>query len=118
VVESHPVALAQCEQFFVEHPRLKPHRHEDTAGSVRAVVLAAMCIARPSRGGVPAEIYGGTILAEHLEDNAENYTRFWLLPPSPDPNRKTRTSFAVLSSWTRPGALLHALEPFGAGNII
>ena len=40
VVESHPVALAQCEQFFSDHPRLKRVATEDTAGSVRDVVRA------------------------------------------------------------------------------
>jgi prephenate dehydratase len=40
VVESHPVALAQCEQFFSAHPRLKRIATEDTAGSVRDVVAS------------------------------------------------------------------------------
>src|SRR5580700_8651475 len=31
-VESHPVALAQCEQFFIAHPQLKRIPAEDTAG--------------------------------------------------------------------------------------
>jgi hypothetical protein len=38
VVESHPVALAQCEHFFSAHPRLRRIATEDTAGSVRDVV--------------------------------------------------------------------------------
>ena len=32
-VESHPVALAQCEEFFRSHPLLKRIATEDTAGS-------------------------------------------------------------------------------------
>ncbi|MBZ5502433.1 MAG: hypothetical protein LAN59_09350 [Acidobacteriia bacterium] len=40
VVESHPVALAQCERFFSAHPQLKRIATEDTAGSVRDVVRA------------------------------------------------------------------------------
>src|SRR5208283_1194697 len=38
VAESHPVALAQCERFFAEHPRIKQVAGEDTAGSVRKVM--------------------------------------------------------------------------------
>ena len=82
VVESHPVALAQCEQFFIEHPRLKRIATEDTAGSVRAVVQAGDVTRAAIAGRRAAELYGGTILREHLEDNRENYTRFWLLSPS------------------------------------
>ncbi len=117
VVESHPVALAQCEQFFVEHPRLKRIATEDTAGSVRAVMLAGDVQRAAIAGRRAAEIYGGTILREHLEDNAENYTRFWLLSPSQtEPENADKLSlFFQLDH--RPGALLHALEPFAQRNI-
>jgi prephenate dehydratase len=117
VVESHPVALAQCEQFFVEHPRLKRIATEDTAGSVRAVMLAGDVQRAAIAGRRAAEIYGGTILREHLEDNAENYTRFWLLSPSQtEPEDADKLSlFFQLDH--RPGALLHALEPFAQRNI-
>ena len=37
-VASHPVALAQCEQFFAAHPALKRIAAEDTAGSVREIL--------------------------------------------------------------------------------
>jgi prephenate dehydratase len=117
VVESHPVALAQCEQFFVEHPRLKRIATEDTAGSVRAVMLAGDVHRAAIAGRRAAELYGGTILREHLEDNAENYTRFWLLSPSQaEPENADKLSlFFQLDH--RPGALLHALEPFARRNI-
>ena len=84
VVESHPVALAQCEQFFSANPGLKRVVAEDTAGSVRAVVRAGDRTRAAIAGRRAAEIYGGVILREHLEDNSENYTRFLLLSPSPD----------------------------------
>src|SRR5712691_7968015 len=38
IVESHPVALAQCEHFFAAHPTLRRIATEDTAGSVARVV--------------------------------------------------------------------------------
>ena len=41
IVESHPVALAQCELFFGAHPHLKRIATQDTAGSVRDVTAAA-----------------------------------------------------------------------------
>ena len=39
-VESHPVALAQCERFFAENPQIRRVVAEDTAGSVNNVVRA------------------------------------------------------------------------------
>ena len=117
VVESHPVALAQCEHFFSEHPRLKRIATEDTAGSVREVVLAGDLTRAAIAGRRAAEIYGGVILREHLEDNSKNYTRFWLLSPSQsEPENADKLSlFFQLDH--RPGALLHALEPFAQRGI-
>ena len=81
-VESHPVALAQCEQFFIMHPRLKRIPAEDTAGSVREIIR----VADPTRAAIASEraagLHGAQILQEHLEDDRENYTRFFLLAPS------------------------------------
>jgi prephenate dehydratase len=117
VVESHPVALAQCEHSFIEHPRIKRIATEDTAGSVREVVLAGDPTRAAIAGRRAAEIYGGSILREHLEDNTENYTRFWLLSPSQgEPEGADKLSlFFQLDH--RPGALLRALEPFARRGI-
>ena len=117
VVESHPVALAQCEQFFSEHPRLKRIATEDTAGSVREVVRAGDRTRAAIAGRRAADLYGGVILREHLEDNCENYTRFLLLcatSGSPDTADKLSLVFQLDH---RPGALHRALEPFGCRNL-
>ena len=81
-VESHPVALAQCKRFFEEHPQLKVIPSDDTAGSVAQVIGRGDQTRAAIAGRRAAEIYGGIILREHLEDKAENYTRFLLLEHS------------------------------------
>ena len=117
VVESHPVALAQCERFFRANPRLKRVATLDTAGSARDVVRAN----DPSRAAIAgkraAEIYGGAILRERLEDNRENYTRFFLLSPSAAVPGNADKMSLVFQLDHRPGALLHALEPIARRNI-
>jgi prephenate dehydratase len=117
VVESHPVALAQCELFFRAHPQLKRIATQDTAGSARDVVRAGDPTRAAVAGRRAAEIYGGKILKEHLEDNRENYTRFLLLSPSADGAEKADKLSLVFQLDHRPGALLHALEPFARRNI-
>jgi prephenate dehydratase len=117
VVESHPVALAQCEQFFSVNPRLKRVVTEDTAGSVRAVVRAGDRTRAAIAGRRAAEIYGGAILREHLEDNSENYTRFLLLSASPDSVENADKLSLVFQLDHRPGALVHSLEPFAKRNL-
>src|SRR5258707_5277812 len=82
-VSSHPMALAQCEKFFLSHPQLKRVPAEDTAGSVRDVLASGDKSAAGIAGRPAAIRYGGVILSECLQDNAENYTRFVLLMPVP-----------------------------------
>ncbi len=80
-VASHPMALAQCERFFVSHPELKRVPAEDTAGSVRDVLASGDRSAAGIAGRQAATRYGGVILSESIQDNAENFTRFALLVP-------------------------------------
>ncbi len=112
VVESHPVALAQCEKFFSANPRLKRIATEDTAGSVRDVLRSGDRTRAAIAGRRAAETYGGVILREHLEDNRENYTRFFLLSPSTAPIENANKLSLVFELDHRPGALFHALSPF------
>jgi len=117
VVESHAVALAQCEQFFSAHPWLKRIATEDTAGSVREVVRAGDRARAAIAGRRAAQIYGGAILREHLEDNRENYTRFLLLSASSAAPENADKLSLVFELDHRPGALLRALEPFAHRNV-
>jgi prephenate dehydratase len=117
VVESHPVALAQCEQFFSAHPRIKRIATEDTAGSVRDVVGSGDRSRGAIAGRRAAEIYGGAILREHLEDNCENYTRFLLLSESAASAEDADKLSLVFQLDHRPRALHNALEPFARRNV-
>jgi prephenate dehydratase len=115
-VSSHPMALAQCERFFAEHPHLKRVPAEDTAGSVREILARGDLTCAAIAGRLAADRYGGKILAESIEDNPENFTRFVLLRPaaqakqfaSPD----ARKMSIAMRLAHRPGSLLASLEPF------
>ena len=120
-VASHPMALAQCERFFAAHPQWKRVPAEDTAGSVREVFSGEDKSRAAIAGRRAAEHYHGVILAESIQDNAENFTRFVLLVPeneaaawlSPDA-RKVSLAMRLAH---RPGALLASLEPFAKHGV-
>ena len=78
-VQSHPIALAQCQRFFAEHPRLKAVIADDTAGSVAEVVRLGDSSRAAIAGRRAAELYGGSIIRESIQDRPENFTRFVLL---------------------------------------
>lgn len=75
-VNSHPVALAQCREFLMRHPKLKIVETEDTAGSAETIERehlrghAAIC------SKYAAEMYGMKVLEEGIETNKHNFTRF------------------------------------------
>jgi prephenate dehydratase len=78
-VESHPAALAQCQRFFGEHPLIERVEADDTAASVARIVSSGDRTRAAIASRRAAEIYGGCIIKENLEDDPENYTRFILL---------------------------------------
>jgi len=120
-VASHPMALAQCERFFSTHPDLKRVPAEDTAGSVRDVISGGDKSAAGIAGRRAAEQYRGVILAEDIQDNAENFTRFVLLVPEKDAaawlSSEARKISLAMRLAHRPGALLASLEPFAKHNV-
>jgi prephenate dehydratase len=88
-VFSHPVALAQCRRFLAAHPRMEAFAAYDTAGSVKQLVELRDRRAAAIASEAAARYYGANILAAGIEDNPENYTRFFLVRRSaqatPDP---------------------------------
>ena len=78
-VLSHPVALRQATLFFAAHPLIRIVEAPDTAGAARMVAIrrepSVAAIAAPWA----ARHYGLVILAEGIEDRADNATTFVLL---------------------------------------
>ncbi len=78
-IQSHPMALAQCTDFFDKHKHIKATESFDTA-------LSAKEIAEENKQGIAtigctmaAEIYNLEILESSIENNKENYTRFLII---------------------------------------
>ncbi len=113
IVESHPVALAQCAGFFEAHRAIEPHTTYDTAGSAREIAAAGDL----TRGALASEgagrRYGLEVLARNVEDRPDNQTRFLTLArqsPTPAAGTTVRTMLALTTA-NRPGALLRVLSP-------
>lgn len=123
-VYSHPVALAQCERFLRANPQLDVAPAYDTAGSVKMVVENDRKDEAAIAGATAAKVYGAHIIAEAIEDNVKNFTRFLLLARANDApaisisatagKRKTSIVFRVAN---RPGALFRSLAAFALRDI-
>ena len=89
---SHPVALAQCEKFFRQHTAIQPVPVYDTAGAVEIVIKQGDRDAAAIATRRAAEVYGGVIVAEAIQDHLENYTRFLLITPASAPGPAVSTN--------------------------
>ena len=111
-VFSHPVALAQCRRFLAQHPRMEAFAFYDTAGSVKQLVEVRDRHAAAIASEAAAHYYGAQILQAGIEDNPENFTRFFLVRRTRDAvtdplSNKISISFSVEN---RPGSLVAALN--------
>ncbi len=123
-VHSHPVALAQCERFLRAHPQLEVIPAYDTAGSVREIVRDQRAAEAAIAGVEAANFYGAQIVAESIEDNPQNFTRFLLLARPEDAARipttatgRARKISLVVRLANRPGSLFRALAALALRDI-
>jgi prephenate dehydratase len=115
-VFSHPVALAQCRRFLANHPRMESFAFYDTAGSVKQLVELRDRHAAAIASEAAAYHYGAQILESGIEDNPENFTRFFLVRRTVDAvtdpeSNKISLAFSVEN---RPGSLVSALSELSA----
>lgn len=110
-VFSHPVALAQCRRFLAGHPYMESFAFYDTAGSVKQLVELQDGEAAAIASKAAAAFYGAEILRENIEDNPENYTRFFLVRRAQDAVNEPGANKMSLafSLENRPGSLVSAL---------
>lgn len=114
-VYSHPVALNQCHDFFAQNKQIEKEAFYDTAGSVKMVMETKPPATAAIASDLAAKIYKGRILKRGIEDDRQNYTRFFLLeragskPRAGKSSRPWKTSL-VFTTHNIPGALFRALS--------
>ncbi len=115
---SHPVALQQCHGFFRDHPGIEAVVAYDTAGSVRDLLEGRGDYDAAIGSALAAELYGGEVLLDHIEDDPANFTRFLAVAreayPTPGDGAKTSIAFTVPH---RPGSLHEALGFFARRGV-
>jgi prephenate dehydratase len=123
-VYSHPVALNQCRTFFEQNPNVAKTPFYDTAGSVKMLMEKRLPASAAIASETAAKIYGAKILKRSIEDDRENYTRFFLLrkpstakrkPTERETGRwKTSIAFTIRNV---PGGLFRSLSAFSLRDL-
>ncbi len=115
---SHPQALGQCRHYLRAHDII-PVAYADTAAAAAYVAQHddphAAAIAPP----LAAQIYGLQPIANAIEDEDHNMTRFVLLAPEatvPEANGPTMTTF-IFEVKNVPAALYKAMGGFATNGV-
>ncbi|KAJ7957265.1 Arogenate dehydratase [Quillaja saponaria] len=117
-VLSHPQALAQCENTLTRLGLVR-EAVDDTAGAAKHVAFHKLQDAGAVASFTAATIYGLNILAQDIQDDSDNVTRFLMLarePIIPGTHRPFKTSI-VFSLEEGPGVLFKALAVFALRQI-
>ena len=124
-VFSHPVALNQCLDFFAKNPQIERIPFYDTAGSVKMITEDGLEDAGAIASAVAADIYQAHILKKSIEDDRQNFTRFFLLR-RPGRGRRNSTGCGdgaqcktslVFTMRNVPGALFRAMAAFALRDL-
>jgi prephenate dehydratase len=118
-VESHVHALGQCRNI-IRKLGIKPIVAGDTAGSARIIAERGDKSAAAIASRLAAEIYGLDILAEDVEDEAHNTTRFVVL--AREEKWATQGSGPLVTSFVFrvrniPAALYKAMGGFATNGV-
>lgn len=115
-VTSHPQALGQCQAFLKQHlPGAAVVPAYDTAGAAKLLAEGGDARTAAIASRRAGEVYGLAVLAEGIETNAQNYTRFLVLAPEPavpPAGADAKTSLAFTFRANVPGALFKSLAVF------
>lgn len=118
-VLSHPVALAQCERFLRGLAGVEAVAFYDTAGAAAEVAARNDAAVGAVAGALAARRYGLEILAERIEDEPHNQTRFFVVAREPAPAAPGVAAKTTLRLKLphRPGSLARALAPFADAGL-
>jgi prephenate dehydratase len=117
---SHPQALAQCRRWLSDH-NIDAVPFMDTAGAARQVAEGQARGLGAIASKSAAKRYGLAIIAEGIQDDPSNRTRFLVIergiptrPESAPPNSKASLAFIAAH---RPGSLVGALQAFSTRGV-
>lgn len=108
-VHSHPIALAQCEEFFSVHPHIQLVSTYDTAESAYDISQNGSTEIGAIASSLAGEMYHLHTLAEGIETNKQNYTRFLVLDDNMPEQEFNKISISFRVSHAI-GSLYKALE--------
>lgn len=114
-VQSHPMALHQCKEFFMEHPSIRLVESPDTAYSAKKIADENLAGVAAIASDLAATTYGLSIIERGIESHKDNYTRFLIISnheSDMDPN-KASIYFQTPHKSGSLGKVLQTISSYG-----
>jgi len=116
VIYSHPQPLGQCREWLRTNMPAVPtiplestaEAAEVTAGKKGAAVIGHVKL---------ADMHGLNVLAQNIEDQPDNWTRFFIIGPSPSQEDKRDKTTILFTLPDRPGSLARVLTTLAHQSI-
>jgi 3-deoxy-7-phosphoheptulonate synthase len=116
-VLSHPQVFGQCRMFLDQHADWEQVAVSDTANAARSVNQAEGHADAAIANLVAAEEYGLEVIAECIETNPRNFTRFVIIGHKPLESAPAVKSSLICSTGNKPGSLYRVLKVFADNDI-
>lgn len=116
-VQSHPIAIRQCSDFFDEFPHLQIIESSDTAACAKKIREENLTDTVAIANQLAAKLYDLQVMERRIESNKKNFTRFLILADKPigsTESNKASLSFQVGNS---VGSLAEVLNIFSEHKI-
>jgi chorismate mutase / prephenate dehydratase len=115
-IYSHSQSLAQCRKWLDAHYP-KAERVAVSSNAEAAKRIKGEWNSAAIAGSMAAELYGLKMIAEKIEDQPDNSTRFLIIGAQAVPPSSVDKTSIVVAMRNEPGALHNLLEPFHRHHI-
>lgn len=117
-VWSHPMALEQCRRFFRQYPHIKLIEEKDTAEVAKMIHEQQLNGIAAIASKKAAEIYKLHIIADNIQTNTHNFTRFVILSSFKESKNAYFNKASIKFSLThQTGSLFEILNIFKNNNL-
>lgn len=116
-VQSHPIAIRQCSDFFDEFPQLQVVESSDTAACAKKIREENLTDTAAIANSLAANLYDLQIMERRIESNKKNYTRFLILANKPLENAEINKASLSFQVGNAVGALAEVLNIFAENKI-
>lgn len=116
-VESHPIAIRQCDEFLSEHPEWTIKEGMDTAACAKKIISEKLTTTAAIAGEVAAALYGLEIIEKRIETHKKNATRFLILENEVVEQKNANKASLSFQTGNAVGALATILQCFAEQNV-